>query len=90
MEASYSADNCAQVPSGLLDPSHINELVEKEHRTSASSCKSSLTVTDAVLGSSLKVLQMGEHQGRGLVVQQTLELRLGLDLNPLQQGADVC
>uniref|UniRef100_A0A8B9TCR8 Importin subunit alpha n=1 Tax=Anas platyrhynchos TaxID=8839 RepID=A0A8B9TCR8_ANAPL len=53
-------------------------------------CKSSVTVTDAILGSSLRVLQMGEHQGRGLVVWQTLELRLGLDLNPLQQGADVC
>lgn len=37
MEASYSADNRAQVAFGLLDPSHANELTEKEDRTPASS-----------------------------------------------------
>jgi len=55
MEASYSADNCAQVLFGLLDPSHANELVEKEDRMPASSSKSPTTVTDAMLGPSLSL-----------------------------------
>lgn len=65
MEASYLADNCAQVVLGLLDPSHTNELMEKEYRILASSCKSPMTVIDALLSPSLG-LPDGETSGKRL------------------------
>lgn len=65
MEASYSADNHAQVAFGLLDPSHANECMEKEARTPASSCRSPMTVMDAMLGPSLSLAD-GETSGKRL------------------------
>lgn len=58
MEASYLADDCAQVAFGLFDPSHASELMEKEAGTLAS-----MTVTDAVVGLGLLG---GETPGRRL------------------------
>lgn len=80
MEASYSADNRAQVAFGLFDSSHANELMEKEGRTPASCCKSPMMSQMPCLVLAL-VLQMEKHQGRGLVVWQISELRLSLDVN---------
>lgn len=65
MEASYSADNRAQVAFGLLDPSHADRLMEKENRTPWSSCRSPMTVTDAMCGPSLSIAD-GETSGKRL------------------------
>lgn len=65
MAASYSADSRAQVAFGLLDPSHGKESVEKEDRTPARSCKSPMTVIDAMFGLNLRLAD-GKTSGKRL------------------------
>lgn len=88
MAASYSADNRAQVAFGLLDPSHGKESMEKDDRTAARSCKSPMTVTDAMFDPSLRLAD-GKTSGkrlRGLADFGTVA-EFGCEL---QQGAKVC